>query len=546
MAATFMDLHALISLRELVWLWIVAPTVLLAGVVLTLRLRAPQFTRLKAAFQGLGAEDASTPGTMPPAAAAALSIAAAHGAAAAIGAATAVALGGPGALPWVWLLAFFTAPLRVGEALLARTAPAGGAEKGMPGSLAARLVRDGGWKPVGFVLVVLVALSAFAFVGGVHGEALRELATGLVPDGAAYLVAGCAVLSAAMGLAGPKRVGALAGYVVLVALLLVCGVALLAALSQPERALPVFLRAVTDVFSGAAQTGAWTGAFAGEIARAALVYAVAPLASASGLTGALDAQARAKSTRGQAATALLGPLAYALTSSLLVMALAATGAFFTAREETRPLSELRIYETEFETASQRLEEDRLRTGFMRVRAGDLRDLSLRFATERSIIVEPHFTYYDGPADVAFGVEAGVVTRMMRPDHFALKDIPTVQAQRVMVRGVMTPINGSLLAVAASKAPGGRVAAQTLLAALALLAAIAAGALAIGVRVTVARVSTEQIGMAASLLPAAGLALSAWGIAPWLPAIGAIIAGLTATLVAIVLVVRSGEIAKLWK
>jgi hypothetical protein len=67
-----------------------------------------------------------------------------------------------------------------------------------------------------------------------------------------------------------------------------------------------------------------------------------------------------------------------------------------------------------------------------------------------------------------------------------------------------------------------------------------------VRVTVARVSSEQIGMAASLLPAAGLALAAVGITPWLAPVGAIAAGLTATLVAVVLVVRSGEIAKLWK
>lgn len=541
-----MDLHALDSLRELVWLWIVAPAVLLAGVVLTLRLRVPQLTRLRAAVQGLGAEDAATPGTMPPAAAAALSVAATHGAAAALGAATAVALGGPGALPWVWLLAFFTAPLRVGEALLARTAPAGGAEKGVPGSLAARLVRDGGWRPIGWALVALVALSAFAFVGGVQGEALRGLAGALVPDGAAYLVAGCAVLAAAMGVAGPKRVGVLAGYVVLVALLLVCGVVLLAALSRPERALPVFLRALSDVYAGAAQTGAWSGALVGEIARAALVYAVAPLAAASGLTGALDAQARAKTTRGQAATAMLGPLAYALTSSLVVMALVATGAFSTPREETRPLSELRVYDSEFETVSQRLEEDRLRTGFMRVRAGELRDLSLRFATERAMLLEPHFTYYGEPADIAVQVEDGIVKRMMRPDGMALMEIPAGQARHVMVRGQTPPMNGSLLAVAAAKAPGGSVAAQTLLAALALLAAIAAGALALALRATIARVSSERAGLVASLLPAAGLALTAAGIAPWLAPVGAIVAGLCAALVALVLLVRSGEIAKLWQ
>lgn len=540
-----MDLHALESLRDLEWLWLVAPAVLLAGVVLTLRLRAPQFTRLKAAWQGLGADDGTTEGTLPPAAAAALSIAAAHGAAAALGAATAVALGGPGALPWVWLLAFFTAPLRIGETLLARTAPPGGAEKGVPGSLAARLVRDGGWRPVGWVLVVLVALTAFAFVGGVQGDALRQLATGLVPAGAPYIIAGCAVIAAAMGLAGPKRVGVLAGYVVLVTLILICVVALLAALSRPDQIFPVFSRALSDVFAGATQSGAWSGALVGEIARAALVYAVAPLAAASGVTGALDAQARAKSTRGQAATSILGPLTYALTSSLLVMALVATGAFSTPREETRVLSELHVYESEFETVSQRLEEDRLRTGFMRIRAGELRDLSLRFATERAMLLEPHFTYYGAPADLALQFEKGVVTRLMRNDGRALAEIPLEQARHVMVRGQTVPMGGSLLAVAAAKAPGGGVAAQTLLAALALLAAIAAGALALGVRFMFARIVSERAGLVAALLPAAGLALAAAGLTPWLAPLGAIVAGLCAALVALVLLVRSGEIAKLW-
>jgi AGCS family alanine or glycine:cation symporter len=541
-----MDFAALDSLRELVWLWLVAPAVLLAGAVLTVRLGAPQLTRLRAAWRGLGAEDETTEGTMPPAAAAALSIAAAHGAAAALGAATAVALGGPGALPWVWLLAFFTAPLRVGEALLARTAPAGGAQQGVPGSLAARLVRDGGWRPVGWALVALVALSAFAFVGGVQGEALREVAAGLVPAGARYFVAGAALIAAGMGLAGPRRVGALAGYVVLVALVLVCGVALFAAFSRPDHVLSVFSRALGDVFSGAAQAGAWSGALVGEIARAALLYAVAPLAAGSGLTGALDAEARAASTRGQAATALFGPLVYALVSTLLVMATVATGAFSTPREETRSLSELRVYDVEFETVSQRLETERLRTGFFRVRAGELRDLSLRFGAERSMLLEPHFSYYGGPADVAAFVEGGVVKRLMRPDRMALGEIPVGQAQHVLVRGQTVPTGGSLLAVAASKALGGRVAAQLLLAALALLGAIAAGALALGVRVTFARVLGERAGLAAALLPAAGLALTAIGVVPWLAPVGAIVAGLTATLVALVLLVRSGELAKLWK
>jgi Na+/alanine symporter len=541
-----MDLHALNSVRELVWLWIVGPAVLLAGLVLTLRLGLPQFLRVKAAWQGLSADDAEAPGLMPPAASVALSTAAAHGAAAALGAATAVSLGGPGVLPWVWLGAFLIAPLRVGEVLLARTAPAGAAAGGVPGSLAVRLVRDGGWRPVGWLLLALVGVGAFAWGGGAQGEALAEIARGVVPEGARAIVAGVALLAIALGVAGGRRVGALAGYVALVALILVGGVALLAALSRPERALAVFVRALGDVFAGAAQTSAWSGALVGEIARTALVSAFAPLAATVGAAGALDAQARARSTKGHAATALVGPIAYALVSSLVVMALVGTGAFSEAREETRPLSSLRVYETEFETVSQRLERDRLRNGFMRVRAGELRDLSLRLAGERAVLFEPRFTYYGGPADVALGIEDGVVTRIMRPDRSALMEIPLKQTKQVLVRGQTVPIDGSLLAVAAAKAPGGRVAAQALLAALALLSVVAAGALALAMRETFAALLGARAGLAASLLPGVGLGLVALGWTPWLAPLGAVVAGVTAALVALVLLVRSGEIARLWR
>jgi Na+/alanine symporter len=541
-----MEPQALTSARELVWLWIAAPAVLLAGLVLTLRLGLPQILRVKAAWQGLAADDPDAAGVMPPAASVALSAAAAHGAAAALGAATAVSLGGPGVLPWVWLGAFLLAPLRIGESLLARTAPAGAASGGVPGSLAVRLVRDGGWRPVGWVVLACVAVSALAWGGGVQGEALAEVARGVVPEGARAIVAGVALLAVGVGVAGGRRVGALIGYVALVALILVAGIALLAALSRPERALAVFARALSDVFAGAAQTGAWSGALVGEIARTALVSAFAPLAATTGTTGALDAQARARATKGHAATALVGPIAYALVSSLVVMALVGTGAFSEAREETRPLSSLRVYETEFETVSQRLETDRLRTGFMRVRAGELRDLSLRLAGERAVLFEPRFTYYGGPADVALAIDEGVVKRIMRPDRAALMELPLVQTRQVFVRGQTVPIDGSLLAVAAAKAPGGRIAAQALLAALALLSVVAAGALALAVRAMFTPLLGAPLGIAASLLPGLGLGLVALGWTPWLAPVGSIAAGVTAALVALVLLVRSGEIARLWR
>jgi hypothetical protein len=163
-----------------------------------------------------------------------------------------------------------------------------------------------------------------------------------------------------------------------------------------------------------------------------------------------------------------------------------------------------------------------------------------------VLFEPRFTYYGGPADVALGIDEGVVTRIMRPDRSALMELPLVQARKVLVRGQTVPVDGSLLAVAAAKAPGGQVAAQALLAALALLSVVAAGGLALAMRETFAALLGARVGVAASLLPGLGLGLVALGWTPWLAPLGALVAGVTAALVALVLLVRSGEIARLWR
>jgi AGCS family alanine or glycine:cation symporter len=539
---------ALNALTESFWLAVVVPAVLLAGITLTVRLRLPQVLRLRAAWRALGDEDQGVSGAVPPAASVALSLAAQQGAAAAVGAATAIGLGGPGALPWVWMLAFLLAPLRLGETLLARTAPPGRASRGVPGSLAARLAHDGGWRSVGRALAVLLAFAAPLIGAGLHGVAAAEATAGVLPDAPPFVVAGGAVVALGLALAPPVRVAVPSGYAVLVALVLVTGVGVLAALSDPGGVLPALARAISDVFAGAEETGAWTGALAGEIARAGVVSASAPLVAAGGSTGAFDALARARSTRGQAAAALLGPLAYALVVTAVGVATTATGTFFKRVPGSRTLDQVVVLSTAYETASQRREPDRYRNGFLRIREGRLRDVSLTLATERGTIDGPRFSYYGRPADLAAETREGRVVRLMRNQGLALKEIPARQAARVVVEGELLPTRGHLLAVTAARAPGGKVAAQAMLAGLAVLAALGAGALGLSVRRTLEETFGRIAGRVAGALPGAGMlalvAVREQPAAAYLEPLAGLVAGVIGLTVSLVLLVRSGEIARL--
>src|SRR5690606_26082413 len=149
----------------------------------------------------------------------ALASVASYGAAGAVGAATAVSLGGAGAVAWVWLFTILLAPLRMGEALLARTAPPGKAGK-PTGSLAGRLLAEKGFlSGLGWALLGLVPLAGFAFYGGTHGEAVVDAADELLPGSALALgltVAGAALVLALLPL---DRAGSILGWIAAVALI---------------------------------------------------------------------------------------------------------------------------------------------------------------------------------------------------------------------------------------------------------------------------------------------------------------------------------------
>lgn len=539
-------MDALLEIRDASWLYVAGPLLLLCAVVLTIRLRAPQLTKLGLAFRAVREHDEDAAGDTAPGLSTVLGAVGAYGAAAAVGAATAVSLGGAGAIGWVWLFCFLLAPLHYAEVLLARTDRPGGGAAEETGSLARRVLReDGPARALGWTLIALLAASAFAFFGGVHGAALSDASRHLLPDGAAYLVAGVAVVGAALAAAGPARGGAVAGWIGLAGLVVLTGAAIWAAASEPGRAFGAIARAITEAFEGTPPAEPFIGAFAGEVAFGAIVFLLPPLVGGAGSTGALHALARARTTRGQAAAALLGPLALAIVTTLLGMAFIGTGSHYRRVEDRIAMSEVEVYRVAPTTPSQHAETDRLYGSHLRIIAGELRDTGLTFFTERGPIQVERFEYYGRPADMAVKLAAGRVERLQRPQNGrALGAVPVEQASLLYLHGRMLPRRAALLNAAMIRGTGGPIGARLSLSALLVLAAVAAAALGLGLSRSLPSTVPPTARAAAGVVPSAGLGLWATGLTPWLEPVGYVAAAALASVVAIILIWLSGQVAAL--
>lgn len=537
-------MESLVSVRDVLWPWVALPALALAAVLLTVFLRAPQLTRLRDGFRALTAHDPKAIGRLHPATALALSTAATIGAGAVVSTATAISLGGPGALAWLWLFGFLIAPLRVGEALLARTAPPGKAGKAT-GSLAANLAGDSrpGVALLGNALFVLVPIAAVAVVGGLHGPAVVDAAEQMFPGSAEPIGFGVATAAALFAIFGRDR--SWLGWTALGALVVLTAACLVAIFSDPSRAMGGLASVLDDAFSGAPAIRAFSGALAGEIARASLTYVLPVIAGTSGVDGSLAALAQPRTAKGQAAAALLPVLTHVVLATLMGLAIFATGAYARASTTTRPLATVTFYDSPFETTSQRLEPEREWHGHIRVIDGAAQASPLQIGTERGMVTEPTFEEADGsPGDFAMFIDDGRVQRLLRrDDDGVLDEVPLAQVSTILVRGRMLPTSGALVAAAMTRG-GGDLASRGALAALFLLAALGAAGFGLGLGRMFATRVTENGQKAIAALPAIGLVLGATSAGPTLAIIGAIVAALTTLVVSLGLIAKVRELAKL--
>ena len=187
------------------------------------------------------------------------------------GVATAVALGGPGAVFWMWITALVGLATKYGEAILAVKYRETDERGEMAGGPMYYISRGLGWKWLGALFAVLGALAGFGIGNMVQSNSVAEAmqATFSVPNWITGVV--LAVFTAMVILGGIKSIGKVTGYMVpIMAVFYVAGglIIILTNLSALPAAIGLIVK---SAFSGQAAAGG----FAGSTMLMAMRYGVA-------------------------------------------------------------------------------------------------------------------------------------------------------------------------------------------------------------------------------------------------------------------------------
>ena len=257
--------------------FLLIPLLLLTGLFLTIRLRGLQFTRLwHALWLGLivrrekGAE-----GDISHFQALMTALAATVGTGNIVGVATAIALGGPGALFWMWMTGLVGMATKFSEAMLSvqfRGTDARGEQAGGPMYYLARGIR---WpwlgKSLGWLFALFAAVAAFGIGNGVQSNSMAAAlqgSFGIKPWISGLVIA---LAAGAVIIGGIKSIGRFTGFFVpfmIAAYMLGSGIIL----ALNAGAIPA---ALAEVFRGAFSGTAAGGGFAGVAVAQAIRFGVA-------------------------------------------------------------------------------------------------------------------------------------------------------------------------------------------------------------------------------------------------------------------------------
>lgn len=281
-------------LDDMVW---GAPLLILlvgTGIYLTVRLGLLQVLKLPKAFKLIFADDKGQ-GDISSFAALATALAATAGTGNIVGVATAIKAGGPGALFWMWIAAFFGMATKYSEGLLAikyRTRDDNGEVSGGP----MYYILNGmgkRWKPLAIffavagILVAYFGIGTFSQVNSIASS--LENSFGLAPQIVSIVVA---VIVAIIIFGGIKSISKVAEKVVPFMAIIYILATLAVIFTNFDQILPAFGQIFTGAFTGTAAVGGFAGAVVKEAIQKGIARGV--FSNESGLGSAPIAAAAAK------------------------------------------------------------------------------------------------------------------------------------------------------------------------------------------------------------------------------------------------------------
>ncbi|HEM3698735.1 TPA: sodium:alanine symporter family protein [Streptococcus suis] len=284
------------TINNLVW----GPPLLIllvgTGVYFTLRLGMFQVSKLPTAFRLIFSSDQSGQGDVSSFAALCTALAATVGTGNIVGVATAITTGGPGALFWMWVAAFFGMATKYAEGFLAikyRTKDANGQAAGGPMHYIT-LGMGQKWKPlavffaVSGVLVALLGMGTFSQVNSIASSMSSSF--GLAPQLVSIVTA---VSIAFFIFGGIEKISDVSTKIVPFMAILYILASLIVLLVHWDELLPTLGLVLKSAFSPAAAVGGFVGATVKEAIQRGIARGV--FSNESGLGSAPIAAAAAKS-----------------------------------------------------------------------------------------------------------------------------------------------------------------------------------------------------------------------------------------------------------
>jgi AGCS family alanine or glycine:cation symporter len=277
------------------------------GIFLTIRLRGLQVRQLGRALRiAFSREDTRAAGDISHFKALMTALAATVGIGNIAGVATAIAAGGPGAVFWMWMTAFFGMATKYGEAILAVKYRVVDENGNMSGGPMYYLERGLGLRWLGVLFAVFGSLAAFGIGNMAQANTVAhalESSFGVQPGSTGLVMA---ALTAAVILGGIKRIGNVAGVLVpvMAVVYIVAGIVVLVLNYQ---AVPGALALILErAFTPTAATGGFAGAIVMQTIKMGVSRGLFSNESGLGSAPIVAAAARTRNPFRQALVSMTG------------------------------------------------------------------------------------------------------------------------------------------------------------------------------------------------------------------------------------------------
>jgi len=298
------------------------------GVLLTIRLRGIQFRRLIYALRLTFSKERGGKGDISHFGALMTALASTIGVGNIAGVSTAVALGGPGAIFWMWITALFGMATKYGEGFLAvryRQVNPNGEISGGPMYY---LEHGLGKKWLGMCFALFGALAAFGIGNMVQANTTASAISQVAGIGKFPIGILLATLTALVILGGIKRIANVSSVLVPALVVVYFGGALTIILKNLHQVWPGLVGIFEQAFTGTAVTGGFAGATLAQTVRYGIARGLFSNESGLGSAPIAAAAARTNQPAKQALVSMTGTfLDTIVVCSFTALVLAATGAW---------------------------------------------------------------------------------------------------------------------------------------------------------------------------------------------------------------------------